>query len=59
MRCARKAKQMEKICGSFYGDELMHAGLITTDTSAGDLLPGLNQGLHLGRDFDSRIFVLE
>ena len=48
-----------KICGSFYGDELMHAGLITTDTSAGDLLPGLNQGLHLGRDFDSRIFVLE
>ncbi len=45
--------------GAFYGDELMNVGLITTDTSAGDVLPGLGQGLHMGKDFDSRIFVLE
>lgn len=44
-----------KNCGSFYGDELMNAGLVTTDTSAGDARPGM----HPGRDFDSRIFVLE
>ena len=43
-----------KDCGSFYGDELMNAGLVTTDTSAGDAMPGMHQG----RDFDSRIFVL-
>lgn len=48
-----------KACGSFYGDELMNAGLITTDSSAGDVMPGLEQGLHLSKDFDSRIFVLE
>lgn len=44
-----------KDCGSFYGDELMNVGLVTTDTSAGDAMPGM----HPGRDFDSRIFVLE
>ena len=44
-----------KDCGNFYGDELMNVGLVTTDTSAGDALPGM----HPGRDFDSRIFVLE
>ena len=43
-----------KDCGSFYGDELMNAGMVTTDTSAGDAMPGMHQG----RDFDSRIFVL-
>lgn len=44
-----------KNCGGFYGDELMNAGLVTTDTSAGDAV----SGMHQGRDFDSRIFVLE
>ena len=35
--------------------KLMNVGLVTTDTSAGDAMPGM----HPGRDFDSRIFVLE
>ncbi len=49
-----EGEAQRKDCGSFYGDELMNAGLVTTDTSAGDAMPGMHQG----RDFDSRIFVL-
>lgn len=41
--------------GIYYGDELMHAGLITSDASAGQPLPGERPGC----DFDSRIFVLQ
>jgi len=37
------------------GDELMNIGLITTDSAAGECLPGQEQSC----DFDSRIFLLE
>lgn len=39
----------------YYGDELMSAGLITSDESAGQV----PEGVELGMDFDSRIYVLK
>ena len=41
--------------GEYYGDELMNAGLVTSDADSGELLPGMRPSC----DFDSRIFVLE
>ena len=41
--------------GDFYGDELMNAGLVTSDASSGESLEG---SLPSG-DFDSRIYILE
>ncbi|MDE7310524.1 MAG: alpha-galactosidase [Eubacterium sp.] len=38
-----------------YGDELMYAGLITSDETAGEMISG--QGMNT--DFESRIYVLE
>lgn len=40
--------------GAYYGDELMHVGLLTSDGSAGEPLPCERSGC----DFDSRIFVV-
>lgn len=38
-----------------YGDELMYAGLITSDETAGELMSGIG----MSADFESRIYVLE
>ncbi len=40
---------------SFYGDELMYAGLMISDPSAGEVPAGGTPSC----DFDSRIFVLK
>ncbi len=43
-------------CGTVhYGDELMYAGLITTDDSAGQVSAGADHST----DFESRIYILE
>ena len=39
---------------SFYGDELMHAGLSTSDSMCGELM-----GRKPSCDFDSRLFILQ
>lgn len=39
----------------YYGDELMNYGLITTDSSAGEVVDGLLPT----RDFDSRLYILK
>ena len=41
--------------GEHYGDELMYAGLITTDDSAGQVSAGADHST----DFESRIYILE
>lgn len=41
--------------GMYFGDELMNLGLITTDITAGEVLPGEMPSC----DFDSRIFILK
>ncbi len=38
-----------------YGDELMYAGLITSDETAGEMMSGIG----MNADFESRIYVLE
>ncbi len=40
--------------GVYYGDELMNAGLITSDITSGEVLPGNTPSC----DFDSRLYVL-
>ena len=40
---------------TYYGDELMNAGLITTDATAGELPIGSKACT----DFESRIYILE
>jgi alpha-galactosidase len=39
---------------TYYGDELMHAGLITSDASSGTIT-----ATEQGRDFDSRLYILK
>lgn len=39
----------------YYGDELMNAGLVTSDSSAGEPVPGME----ISCDFDSRLYLLE
>ena len=41
--------------GEFYGDELMYAGLVTSDKSSGDS----HHGGKTSRDFASRLYVIE
>ena len=48
-------KETEQPFGSFYGDELMNIGLITTDGTAGEVTDRENAP----RDFDSRLFILK
>ena len=48
-------REGERILGEFYGDELMYAGLITTNGGSGEVLEGDGPGC----DFDSRIYILE
>ena len=51
------AEVLEKNCSKttvFGGDELMQIGLVTTDSSAGELRKGLKPGC----DFDSRLYLL-
>ena len=48
-------KETEKPYGSFYGDELMNIGLITTDGTAGEV----TDREQAPRDFDSRLFLLK
>ncbi|MCI8313348.1 MAG: alpha-galactosidase [Lachnospiraceae bacterium] len=45
----------QELSGSYYGDELMHIGLLTSDGSAGEL----PHGVRTCGDFDSRIYVLK
>ena len=45
----------ERPFGQFGGDELMYAGLITTNGGSGEVLEGDGPGC----DFDSRIYILE
>ena len=40
---------------SYYGDELMYAGLITSDSSAGETTPETEHSC----DFDSRLYILK
>lgn len=40
---------------SYYGDELMNYGLVTSDSSAGEVIDGLSPT----RDFDSRLYILK
>lgn len=47
-------REKNKPYGNFYGDELMHIGLVTSDATSGEI-PG---GEGLG-DFESRIFLLK
>ena len=48
-------KETEKPYGSFYGDELMNIGLITTDGTAGEV----TDREQAPQDFDSRLFLLK
>lgn len=50
-----RVREGERILGSFYGDELMNAGLITSDKSSGEVLEGAKANC----DFESRIYILE
>ena len=45
-------RETEREFGQFYGDELMHAGLITSDASSSSGAEGLC-------DFESRLFILK
>lgn len=48
-------KRREEPAGSYYGDELMQIGLITTDGTAGEAAAGEERP----SDFDSRLFILK
>ena len=50
-----KVSQDGRPLGEFYGDELMHIGLITSDRNSGEVLEGEKPSC----DFDSRIYILE
>lgn len=51
----REKDRAERVVGQFYGDELMHAGLVTSDQSSGESL----EGGEASCDFDSRLYILE
>ncbi len=53
--CYRITENGRERTGVYYGDELMNAGLITTEGVSGETAPGEKGGC----DFDSRIFVLK
>lgn len=50
-----KVRVDDRLIGEFYGDELMYAGLVTSDGSSGEILDGQKPSC----DFDSRLFILE
>ena len=51
---SQSAERRIRPYGNFYGDELMHIGLVTSDATSGEI-PG---GEGLG-DFESMIFLLK
>ncbi len=51
----REKNRAGRVVGQFYGDELMHAGLVTSDQSSGESL----EGGEASCDFDSRLYILE
>lgn len=53
--CYRITEDGRERAGLYYGDELMYAGLITTEEASKETVPGEKAGC----DFDSRIFVLK
>ena len=50
-----RVREDDRFLGEFYGDELMNAGLITSDSGSGEALEGRKASC----DFESRIYVLE
>lgn len=48
-------REGDRQIGQFYGDELMYAGLITSDENSGEVLDGSKPIC----DFDSKIYILE
>ena len=48
-------REGDRQIGQFYGDELMYAGLITSDENSGEVLDGSKPSC----DFDSKIYILE
>ena len=48
-------REGDRQLGQFYGDELMYAGLVTSDQNSGEALDGAEPSC----DFDSKLYILE
>ena len=48
-------REGDRQLGQFYGDELMYAGLVTSDQNSGEVLDGAEPSC----DFDSKLYILE